>query len=209
MGCGSSNQVQDSNMLTNDNRTVSRQASQINKRSQIRTKSLKMNALNAEATFAGESFYVMEACFKTIPGVNKVKSGYCTVKGVGIQSVQLTFDANKITYANLLDSLFAMHDVAAPQKEDQTIQSVIFTHDADQAAQAKIYLDTIQKTISVKIRTQSIPYTSFNIDNEATNYHMTNFNSEMSLTDINPKLKKFQSYLDKKGIKNQSMMEIQ
>src|SRR5262252_7821738 len=71
----------------------------------------------ATATFAGGCFWSMETAFEGLPGVSSVISGYSGGKKANptyedvssgftghLESVQITYDPKKITYAQLLDN---------------------------------------------------------------------------------------------------------
>jgi len=148
MGCGTSkNKIHPPKRMENEDNTLrkqfSRKASSVNRRSQQRTKSLKLNIKKMEATLSGESFYVMEVCFKNLPGVISVKPGYCMDKKVKVEAVNLKFDSNKLSYENLLKAHFKLHNPTAHFKPKAPIQSIVYTHDAQQAIEAKQLLETM------------------------------------------------------------------
>lgn len=203
MGCGSSKSVHPPTQVGDgefSGRGLSRKASSVNRRGQSRKKSMKMNAHKALATLAGESFYVMEVCYRELPGVIKVKPGHCTHKGISLEVVQVTFDANKLSYEQLLKAHFNLHDPTAPQKDDSKIQSVVFAHDAEQSQQAKSELENIQKKKPVTLRTEVTDFASFLPDPAAANYYTNNFNSDKAQKEIKPKLDKFKSSLKDIGM---------
>lgn len=111
MGCGTSRAIHppqklDQSQSSSTVRSLARKASTVNRRSFARTKSMKLRANKTLATLGGESFYLMETCFKQIPGVVMVKPGHCPYKGVEIETVQISFDANKLSYENLIKAHF-------------------------------------------------------------------------------------------------------
>ena len=90
MGCGSSSEVNPPMRAEEagfNSRSLARKASSVNRRGQARKKSMKMNAHKALATLAGESFHVMEICFRQLAGVISVKPGHCTHQGISVESV--------------------------------------------------------------------------------------------------------------------------
>src|SRR4029077_10034155 len=75
------------------------------------------------ATLAGGCFWCMEAVFQDFKGVQKVVSGFsgrhvknpsyeelCTGTTGHAEAVQITFDPAQISYAELLDVFFHLHD---------------------------------------------------------------------------------------------------
>jgi len=75
------------------------------------------------ATLAGGCFWCLEAAFGRVPGVERVESGYtggttvgpgyrevCTGATGHAEAVRITFDNDVVTYDDLLDLFFALHD---------------------------------------------------------------------------------------------------
>ena len=212
MGCGTSKEIHPPQRVGENGefagRSVARKASSINRRGQSRKKSMKMNAHKVQATLGGESFYVMEACYRQVPGVITVKSGHCPHMGINLETVQISFDSNKISYTNLLKVHLKMHNPTAPFKEDSKIKSIIFTHNAEQAQQAKAELDSYQKQNPVTLRTIVTEFSSFMPDNQAANYYTNNFNSEKAQKEIKPKLDAFKTKLATMGMQSVGLPNI-
>ena len=169
---------------------------------------MKMNANRQTATLAGESFYVMEPCFRAIPGIITVKPGHCVLGGINIEVVQITFDANKVGFPELINCHFKVHNPTAPTKDDAPIQSIIFTHDAQQAQQAKAQIALYQKSNPVNLRTKIVDFGGIVADPAAANYYTNNFNSEKSTNEIKPKLDKFNVHLASVGMQNSGLNKI-
>jgi len=115
-----------------------------------------------KATFAGGCFWCVETAFEGLPGVVSVISGYTggkernpTYKEVSAgrthhaESVQITYDPRRITYAELLDIFW--HNIDPTQAGGQfcdhgaQYRSAIFYHDANQrrlAEESKRKLET-------------------------------------------------------------------
>jgi peptide methionine sulfoxide reductase msrA/msrB len=106
------------------------------------------------ATFAGGCFWCTESDFEKLPGVAKVISGfsgghlanpsYETVSqgGTGhVESVQVFFDPNRISYESLLDAFWRM--VNPTDNEGQFVdrgeqyRTLIFYHSEEQKQQAE------------------------------------------------------------------------
>lgn len=109
------------------------------------------------ASFAAGCFWGVEARFREIPGVLDAAVGYmggtsheptykqvCTGATGHAETVQLEFDDSKVTYVELLDAFFGMHDPTTLNRQgpDRGTQyrSAVFWHEAEQerAAREKI-----------------------------------------------------------------------
>src|SRR3954447_26273276 len=107
-----------------------------------------------QATLAGGCFWCLEAVFEQLQGVEKVESGYCggqvdspTYKQVcggdtgHAEVVQVTFDPAVITYRDLLEVFFAIHDPTTRNRQGADVgpqyRSAIFTRSPEQEAAAK------------------------------------------------------------------------
>jgi len=115
---------------------------------------LAEEAAIAQATFAGGCFWCMEKPFDELPGVIDTTSGYTggTVEnpnysqvsagGTGhVESVQITYDPQRVSYDRLLEVFW--HNVDPVDDKGQfcdkgsQYRSVIFYHDAAQQQAAK------------------------------------------------------------------------
>src|SRR3954467_10337687 len=109
------------------------------------------------ATLAGGCFWCLEAVYRELKGVSGVKSGYtggrrpnpsyeqvCTGTTGHAEVVQVEFDPTQITYRDLLDVFFTIHDPTTLDRQGNDVgsqyRSEIFTHSAerDAGARAKI-----------------------------------------------------------------------
>jgi len=101
------------------------------------------------ATLGGGCFWCLEAVFEMVDGVERVKSGYagghvanptyeqvCTGQTGHAEVVQVEFDPTMISYAELLEIFFGIHDPTTPDRQGADVgtqyRSVIFTHSQDQ-----------------------------------------------------------------------------
>ena len=101
------------------------------------------------ATFAGGCFWCVETAFEGLPGVVSVISGYTDGQKLNpsydevsagstghAESVQITYDPKRVTYAQLLDLFW--HNIDPTQSNGQfcdhgaQYRSAIFVHDATQ-----------------------------------------------------------------------------
>jgi peptide-methionine (S)-S-oxide reductase len=134
----------------------------------------------ATATFAGGCFWCLEAAFAGLRGVSEVKSGYMGghVARPGYEAVcggatghaevtRLRFDADVITYAELLEVFFAIHDPTTPNRQGNDVgtqyRSAIFHHDAAQRAEAEACVARLaaQGTYAAPIVTEIVPAGEF------------------------------------------------
>ena len=105
------------------------------------------------ATLGGGCFWCTEAVYQQIRGVLKVESGYsggsvhqpsyeqiCTGKTGHAEVVRLTYDPAIVSYRDLLEIFFTIHDPTTLNRQGNDVgtqyRSVIFFHDAQQQALA-------------------------------------------------------------------------
>ena len=113
------------------------------------------------ATLGGGCFWCLEAVFEQLDGVKSVISGYaggtvanpsyeqvCTGTTGHVEVVQITFDPEKITYRELLEIFFVMHDPTTVNRQGADVgtqyRSVIFYHTAEQEAVAKQLIEQLE-----------------------------------------------------------------
>ena len=108
----------------------------------------------ATATLAGGCFWCLEAVFLRLRGVQRVESGYagghvenpgyravCTGTTGHAEVVQIDFDPEVITYRELLEVFFAIHDPTTLNRQGADVgtqyRSAIFYHDEAQKQAAE------------------------------------------------------------------------
>lgn len=108
----------------------------------------------AQATLGGGCFWCLEAVFEQLRGIDKVESGYaggntpdpsyrqvCGGDTGHAEVVQVTFDPSAISYRELLEVFFAIHDPTTLNRQGADVgtqyRSVIFTHSPEQRAIAE------------------------------------------------------------------------
>lgn len=106
------------------------------------------------ATFGAGCFWGVEVAFSRIPGVLETAVGYsnghtenptykdvCTDETGHAEVVQVTFDPSKVTFTNLLDAFFALHDPTQVNRQGpdfgKQYRTAIFFHSPEQEAAAK------------------------------------------------------------------------
>ena len=105
-----------------------------------------MNGQHTElATLAGGCFWCLEAVFQQLQGVERVESGYiggqvpnpsyqavCTGTTGHAEAVQVTFDPGILTFSELLEVFFAIHDPTTLNRQGGDIgtqyRSSVFNH---------------------------------------------------------------------------------
>ena len=106
------------------------------------------------ASFAAGCFWGVEARFREVPGVLDAVSGYmgghaanptykqvCTGDTGHAEAVQVTFDDGQVSYAELLELFFDMHNPTTLNRQGPDFgsqyRSVAFWHDPEQRDQAE------------------------------------------------------------------------
>ena len=114
------------------------------------------------ATLGGGCFWCIESAFNSVDGVVKALSGYaggnapsptyeavCSGNTGHAEVVQVTFDADKISYREVLEIFFALHDPTQVNRQGNDVgtqyRSAIFYHDEAQKAQRKPLLLKLRK----------------------------------------------------------------
>lgn len=114
------------------------------------------------ATLAGGCFWCLEAVYDQLQGVESVESGYlggpgahpsyeavCTGRTGHAEAVQITFDPKVVTYRELLEVFFAIHDPTTLNRqgndEGTQYRSAIFYHTPEQKRIADEVIATLTK----------------------------------------------------------------
>jgi peptide-methionine (S)-S-oxide reductase len=143
------------------------------------------------ATLGGGCFWCLEAVYDEIEGVISVESGYagghkpnptyeevCTGRTGHAEVVQITFDPQVITFRDLLDIFFSIHDPTTPNRQGADVgpqyRSIILYHNEDQRriAEETIAALNAAKIWSAPIVTEVKPFTEFWMAEE---YHQEYF----------------------------------
>ena len=163
------------------------------------------------ATLAGGCFWCLEAIFREVEGVETVISGYtdgttvnptyqqvCTGKTGHAEAVQVRFDPSKVSYREILDIFFSVHDPTTlnQQGADTGTQyrSDIFYHNEQQKTIAGELIEELNKARlwEKPIVTQIAPLDKFY---PAEDYHREYFSQhpEQAYCQmvISPKVNKF------------------
>lgn len=132
------------------------------------------------ATLAGGCFWGMEDLIRKLPGVLDTDVGYtggttenATYRDVKrgdtghAEAIQIKFDPNKISYEQILDFYFRMHDPTTLNRQGNdrgdSYRSAIFYHDDSQKAAAEKMISVVNSSKAWKapVVTQIVPAQTF------------------------------------------------
>ena len=170
------------------------------------------------ATLAGGCFWCLEAVFREVDGVEDVSSGYtggttvnptyqevCTNTTGHAEAVQVTFNPGKISYREILQIFFSVHDPTTLNRQGEDVgtqyRSAIFYHSDRQRAVAEAVIRELNEAHTWKkpIVTQVMPLDEFY---PAEDYHREYFSRhpEQSYCQavISPKVNKFRKQWTKR-----------
>ncbi len=150
-----------------------------------------MNTNLQTATLAGGCFWCLEAVYDELKGVQSVESGYagghvdnpsyrdvCTGNTGHAEVVQIQFDPNIVSYRDLLNVFFTIHDPTTLNRQGADVgtqyRSAIFYHDDEQK---KIVEEVIKDLNVQKIWDNPIvtEVTKFDKFYKAEDYHQEYF----------------------------------
>ena len=163
------------------------------------------------ATLAGGCFWCLEAVFDRMEGVVSVESGYmgghaaspsyqdvCSGRTGHAEVVQVTFDPETVTFGEILEVFFAIHDPTTRDRQGNDVgtqyRSAIFYHGDAQRAEAEAMMAelTAEHAFRDPIVTKLEPATTFHA---AEDYHQEYFenhpNQPYCAYVVAPKVKKF------------------
>ncbi len=132
------------------------------------------------ATLAGGCFWCLEAVYLELRGVLGVQSGYagghvphpsyelvCTGSTGHAEVVQVTFDPDEISYRELLDVFFTIHDPTTLNRQGNDVgtqyRSAVFYHSPEQQATVEQAIAELaaEKVWDDPIVTEVVPFTEF------------------------------------------------
>jgi len=170
------------------------------------------------ATLAGGCFWCLEAVYDQMKGVESVESGYmggqaphpsyeavCTGRTGHAEVVQVTFDPTVVSYRELLEVFFVIHDPTQLNRQGNDTgtqyRSAIFCHSPEQKAVAADVIAgfTNEKVFDRPIVTQVVAAEPFYI---AEDYHQEYFARNPTqgycMAVVNPKVAKFRKHFAEK-----------
>ncbi|WP_018983765.1 peptide-methionine (S)-S-oxide reductase MsrA [Salinimonas chungwhensis] len=115
-----------------------------------------------QATLGGGCFWCIESAYNNVEGVERALSGYAgghtdepTYKAVcsgttgHAEVVRVNYDADVISYRDILEIFFALHDPTQLDRQGNDVgpqyRSVIFYHDDTQKAEAEAIIEEINR----------------------------------------------------------------
>ncbi len=163
------------------------------------------------AILAGGCFWCREAVFVELDGVKSVKSGYiggnrpnptyeqvCTGATGHAEAVRVEYDPGVITYDDLLDVFFGIHDPTTLNRQGHDVgtqyRSAIFPLDEDQERRARAAIERVQRQgifdapLVTKIETANDFYPAEGYHDD---YFARNPNQPYCMAVIAPKVAKF------------------
>jgi peptide-methionine (S)-S-oxide reductase len=130
------------------------------------------------ASFGAGCFWQVEAAYRETEGVVDTAVGYegghvdnptyeqvCTGDTGHAEVTQVTFDPEKVSYEELLEKFWEVHDPTQVDRQGWDVgsqyRSVIFTNSPEQEAAAKASKERAQERLSAPIATSIEPATGF------------------------------------------------
>jgi peptide-methionine (S)-S-oxide reductase len=118
--------------------------------------------MTERATFGGGCFWCIEAAFEEIAGVESVVSGYagghtedpsyrevCAGTTGHAEVVQLAYDPETISYEELLEIFFTIHDPTQLNRQGPDVgtqyRSIVLYHGEEQRELAAAYIDALDE----------------------------------------------------------------
>ena len=173
-----------------------------------------MNQNKELATLAGGCFWCLEAVYDQLKGVDEVESGYaggsvvnptynqvCAGTTGHAEVVQITFDPRIVTFRDLLNVFFTIHDPTTLNRQGNDVgtqyRSAIYYHSPEQKATAEQTIAELtgQHLWSAPIVTEVAPFSVFY---RAEDYHQEYFahnqNQPYCRAIVAPKVAKFRQH---------------
>ncbi|MEW6402808.1 MAG: peptide-methionine (S)-S-oxide reductase MsrA [Chloroflexota bacterium] len=173
-----------------------------------------MNTNLQTATLAGGCFWCLEAVFDELKGVHSVESGYaggstvnpsyrdvCNGMTGHAEVVQIKFDPSVVSYRNLLNVFFAIHDPTTLNRQGADVgtqyRSAIFYHDQEQKTTVEALIKELneQQIWDRPIVTEVVPFDKFYVAEE---YHQEYFARNpfqpYCMAVVAPKVSKFRKH---------------
>jgi peptide-methionine (S)-S-oxide reductase len=168
------------------------------------------------ATLGGGCFWCLEAVFEELDGVVDVESGYsggslanpgyrqvCEGDTGHAEVVRIEFDPDRISYREVLEVFFAVHDPTTLNRQGNDIgtqyRSVIFFHDPEQQRIAREVIEEARRAWGRDVVTQLEPAPAYY---RAEDYHQEYFRRNPDqgycMAVIGPKVEKFRKTFARK-----------
>ncbi len=170
------------------------------------------------ATLAGGCFWCLEAVYDQLRGVESVESGYlggqhpdptyeqvCSGRTGHAEAVQITFDPAVVSYRELLEVFFVIHDPTTLNRQGNDVgtqyRSAIFYHSPEQRKTAEEVMASLtrDKVFDQPLVTEVVPAVPFYV---AEDYHQEYFSRHASQPYctfvVSPKVAKFRQRFGEK-----------
>ncbi len=173
---------------------------------------------NELATLAGGCFWCLEAVYEQLRGVESLESGYmgghvsnpsyeqvCMGNTGHAEVVQIRFDPKVVSYRELLEVFFAIHDPTTPNRQGNDVgtqyRSAVFYHSPEQkgVADAVIAELTEGRLDESQIVTEVVPAGPFYVaERDHQEYFTRNPRQPYCVYVVEPKVVKFrQRFVEK------------
>lgn len=171
---------------------------------------------NVKATLGGGCFWCLEAAYQLIDGVTEVVPGYAgghaknpnyyqvsEGKTGHAEVVQIDFGDAKLSFNDILDIFWTIHDPTTPNRQGNDVgsqyRSIILYADKAQKEQAEVSIKEIQKIWNDPIVTEVKPLDIFyEAEPEHHNYFKNHPEQTYCQVIINPKLEKLRAKFAKR-----------
>ena len=170
-----------------------------------------MTSQQSIATLGGGCFWCLEAVYQQLEGVTRVESGYsgghvenptyeqvCGKKTGHVEVVQVTFDPARVSYRDVLEVFFSIHDPTTKDRQGNDVgpqyRSAIFYHDDEQRQIAESIIAELaaEHAFEAPIVTELKPFERFySAEQYHQNYFAQNSSQPYCAYVISPKIAKF------------------
>jgi peptide-methionine (S)-S-oxide reductase len=162
------------------------------------------------ATFGGGCFWCVEAALEELAGVTDVTSGYaggdlpdptyrevCSGDTGHAEVVRVDYDADELTYEDLLEVFFTVHDPTTLNREGPDVgsqyRSIVLYHDDEQRERVEAFVDELESegAFDDPIVTEIEPLSEFyRAEEKHQNYFEKNPNQAYCTVNVAPKVSK-------------------
>jgi peptide-methionine (S)-S-oxide reductase len=166
------------------------------------------------ATLGGGCFWCLDAIYRQLRGVERVDSGYaggttpnptyrdvCGGRTGHAEVVQITFDPAVVSYRDLLDVFFTVHDPTTPDRQGADVgpqyRSIILYHSPEQERAAREAIADVEArhVWNAPIVTHVMPLTTFySAERYHQDYFANNARQPYCQVVIEPKVAKFRQH---------------
>lgn len=163
-----------------------------------------------KAILGGGCFWCLDAVYRQVRGVVSVVSGYagsdwsepdyeqvCSGTTGHAEVVEITFDAEQLSFRDLLNIFFAIHDPTTLNRQGNDVgtqyRSVVFCQSAEQESAAREIIQTLQSVFPQGIVTEVVttPVTFWPAESYHQNFFANNPNQGYCQFVVAPKVAKF------------------